>query len=662
MIRLMKKILLFLSISAIALTGFSQDSYLISTKKLKCEVSKTLWGLFFEDINRAADGGIYAEMVENRSFDFPKPMTAWETWNARGRGVRDGIFMVINQSAMNPADPKYMRVTTEERDTVGLVNAGFDEGMAFKKGLAYTLTLRYRQVKPGQHLRVFLFNSKNLSVGRLSVQLVAPNDNDWHTQQVSITPTDTASRGKLLVIFEGKGQLDLDRVSLFPTDTWKNKPGGLRADLVQKLADLHPGFLRFPGGCIVEGNQILHRYQWKHTIGNLENREMVQSIWADDVPDRQTPDYMESFGLGFYEYFQLCEDIKAEPLPIVNAGLSCQFDAAEVVPTNELEPYITDALDLIEFANGDTSTYWGKRRAALGHPAPFNMHLLGVGNENWGPQYAEHLKLFTDRIKSKYPDIKLVNATGYSRNIPVFTYMDSVLRKRQADIIDEHFYDTPKWFMDNSGRYDSYDRSGPKIFVGEYAAQSDRIGSMKNKNNLLTALAEACFMTGIERNADVVTMASYAPLFAHVTGWQWTPNLIWFDNAKSYNTPNYWVQYLFSNNKGTDVVPILLNNKAIAGQDSTWASAVVDKNTHELIIKMVNMAGKSSSKSIKLDVAVSGEATLTSLVNNNLEVVNTIEEPEKIKPEIKTVSVKGKQITFIAGPYSFNVLKVKLNN
>jgi len=636
----------------------AQDSYVVKTKNPKIPVPSTLWGLFFEDINRAADGGVYAEMVENRSFDFPKPMTAWQFWPRPY--LRDGILMVINQSAENEADPKYMRVTTGARDTVGLVNSGFDEGMAFKKGLRYTLTLRYRQVSPGIHVRVFLFNTQNRPVAQHSVTLAAPADRDWHDQQVTVTPADSATRGKLLVIFEGKGQLDLDRVSLFPTDTWKGRPGGLRADLVQKLADLHPGFLRFPGGCIVEGNQIVHRYQWKHTIGRPEDRQMVQSIWADDVPDRQTPDYMESFGLGFYEYFQLCEDIGAEPLPIVNAGLSCQFDAAEVVPVNELEPYITDALDLIEFANGDSTTFWGRRRAAMGHPKPFGMHMLGVGNENWGPQYAEHLAIFTKRIKDKYPNIKLVNATGYSRNIPVFTYMDSVLRARRADIIDEHFYDTPKWFMDNSNRYDSYDRKGPKIFVGEYAAQSYRIGSMKNKNTLYTALSEACFMTGIERNADVVSMASYAPLFAHVTGWQWTPNLIWFDNAKSYVTPNYWVQYLFSNNKGTDVVPILKDGKVVCGKDSCWASAVIDRNSRELIIKLVNVSGKPKTEKISIDARVEATGSLTHLADENAGIVNTINHPDNIKPETSIISVNSNTISFTALPYSFNIIKTKL--
>lgn len=636
-------------------SSHAQSTYMVHTKQVVAPVPKTLWGLFFEDINRAADGGVYAEMVENRSFDFPKPMTAWDTWPSNR--LRDGIFLVMNQSAENPADPKYMRVTTKATDTVGLMNSGFDEGMAFKKGLPYTFTLRYRQKEPSIHVRIFLFSAKNRVLARTSLAL--KDNREWTNQEVNITPTDTTDGGKLLVIFEGKGQIDVDRISLFPTDIWKNRPGGLRADLVQKLSDLHPGFLRFPGGCIVEGNQIVHRYQWKHTIGPLEDRQMVQSIWADDVPDRQTPDYMESFGLGFYEYFQLCEDIGAEPLPIINCGMSCQFDAAEVVPTNELEPYIGDALDLIEFANGDTSTYWGYKRAQLGHPKPFNMHLLGVGNENWGPQYAEHLKLFTERLKAKYPDMKLVCATGYSRNIPVFKYMDSVNRANHADIQDEHFYDTPKWFMDNSNRYDSYDRNGPKIFVGEYAAQSDRIGSMRNKNNLLTALSEACFMTGIERNAGVVSMASYAPLFAHVTGWQWTPNLIWFNNEKSYATPNYWVQYLFSNNKGTDVVPLTQNGKAVEGQDSTWASAVLDRDKHELIIKLVNMSGKAKAESFKLDQSVSG-GTITSLANGNLQIENSLAKPDNIKPGTIELKAKGKTISFSVQPYSLNIIKLKL--
>src|SRR5579859_1610745 len=605
-----------------------QGTYMVQTKVKKAVISPTLWGLFFEDINRAADGGIYAEMVKNRSFDYPKPMTGWSTWP--DRRLRDGIFIITNQMAENTADPKYMTVTIRSGDTVGLMNEGFG-GMAAKNGVPYALTVRYRQVEGKIRLRAFLFNSQNRPIGHTDIDLL-PARNDWQEQIVDLLPTDSTAKGKLLVVFEGEGKLDVDRVSLFPTDTWKGRPGGLRADLVQRLADLHPGFLRFPGGCIVEGNQLVHRYQWKHTIGPLQDRELVQSIWADDVPERQTPDYMESFGLGFIEYFQLCEDIGAAPLPIVNCGMSCQFDAAEVTPFNELEPYIQDAVDLVEFANGGPDTKWGAKRVALGHPAPFHMTMMGIGNENWGPQYAERLALFTREIKDKYPDIRLVGATGYSPDIPVFKYMDSVLRASHADIIDEHFYNKPEWFLKNAKRYDYYDRKGPKIFLGEYAAQSDHIGSMKNVNNLETALAEAAFMTGIERNADVVTMASYAPLFAHATDWQWTPDLIWFDNGGNYVTPNYYVQQMFSLNRGTASVVIVDEGQPVCGQDSCWATASIDSIAGELILKIVHPAGKTVSRKIVLsDARFVGTAKLSTLAGDPGKV-NSMELPEGIAP------------------------------
>ena len=637
----------------------AQEIYTVHTNAIGAKVPATLWGIFFEDINRAADGGIYAEMVENRSFDFPQPMTAWTTW-PKPR-LRDGIFVVVNQSAEDPADPKYLAIDLRAGDTVGLINSGFDEGMAFEKDSSYLLTLRYRQAGQGIHCRVYLMSGTGKIVGRTKPELSFSSLSDWHEQQVKIIASDSATHGKLLVVFEGSGQIEVDRISLFPTDTWKGRAQGLRKDLVQALKELHPGFLRFPGGCIVEGNQIVHRYQWKHTIGPLEDRQMVQSIWADDVPDRPTPDYMESFGLGFYEYFQLSEDIGAAPLPILNCGMSCQFDAAEVVPTSELEPYITDALDLIEFANGDTTTTWGARRASLGHPGSFHLTMLGVGNENWGPQYAERLQLFTARIKEKYPDTKLICATGYSRNIPVFTYMDSVLRKRKADIIDEHFYETSKWFMQNATRYDSYDRSGPKIFVGEYAAQSDRIGSQKNVNNWLTALSEAAFMTGIERNADVVSMASYAPLFAEINGWQWTPNLIWFDNSRCYRTPNYFIQQLFSMNKGSAVVSLLKDGQPITGQDSCWASAVTGPSNRELIIKIVNMSASEKTRQIQLaDRAASGPMTATTLASPDLGAVNSLDQPAAIAPGSTTIPVKGHQIEWTLPGYSLTVLRIPL--
>jgi len=650
----MKKILIVIVSLACAAFCHAQEIYHVQTSMIKASIPQTLWGLFFEDINRGADGGVYAELVKNRSFDFPKPMTGWKSWPTQH--LRDGIFTITDDMGANAKNPKFLAVSTQTGDIVGLMNAGYD-GMAFKKGLPYTFTLRYKQVQTGVHVKVSLFNSSKV-IAQESIQLNA-SSNDWQEQQLTITPNDTARNGGVLVMFEGEGKLDVDRISLFPTDTWKHQPGGLRNDLVQKLADLKPGFLRFPGGCIVEGNQLVHRYQWKNTVGPLEDRLLVQSIWADDVPARQTPDYMETFGLGFLEYFELCEDIGAAPLPIINCGMSCQFDAAEVVPLSQLKPFIQDALDLIEFANGDTATVWGKKRKQYGHPAPFNMQLLGVGNENWGPQYAERLALFTEAIKAKYPYVKIVGATGYSRNEPVFKYMDSVLRVRHADIIDEHFYSTPEWFYQNSNRYDSYDRKGPKIFVGEYAAQSDHIGSMDNKNNLKSALSEAAFMTGIERNADVVSMASYAPLFAHVTGWQWTPNLIWFDNSSSYNTPNYYVQQMFSLNKGTDVVPVTLDGKSIQGQDSIWASAVIDKNTHELIIKIVNANPSPRQKTIVLDDQKNGGGVITTL-SGGLDQMNSLEKPGMIKPVAEPIAVTKGKLEVTLQPYSMNVIRISM--
>ncbi len=361
------------------------------------------------------------------------------------------------------------------------------------------------------------------------------------------------------------------------------------------------------------------------------------------------------------EYFQLCEDMHAEPLPILNCGMSCQFDAAEVVPVEQMDPYVQDALDLIEFANGDGKTKWGARRISLGHPQPFNLKMIGVGNENWGPQYVERMQLFTKKIKAKYPEMQIITSTGYSPN-PQFRYMDSVLRKLQVDIIDEHYYQTSNWFLSNAGKYDHYDRKGPKNILGEYACHSVRIGSPDNKNTQLCALAEAAFMTGLERNSDIVTMAAYAPLFAHVKDWQWTPNLIWFDNDTSYNTPSYYVQQLFAINNGTHSISLTLNNKPVNGQDSIWASAAIDNTTGELIIKIVNPSGTSKNKQISLPELKTKKltGTVTTLASNDPSAVNTINAPETVAPKTKNLTATNKKLSLQLEPYSFKVIKIKI--
>ena len=633
------------------------DAFVVKAGEIKAPIQPTMWGIFFEDINMGADGGIYAELVKNRSFEFLKPLMGWKVL---GKPQTEGDFVVENRNPSNTANPRFLHVTLHDakKGSIGLNNEGF-KGMGVKSGLRYYFSVKYRQ--PGNiKMWVELVKGNGESLGTAQVPTTATGD-DWKHDSVSFQSTATDPKASMNVWFEGNGAIDLDMISLFPEDTWKHRPGGMRADMIQLLADMKPGFIRFPGGCIVEGFDLSQRYQWKKTIGPLEDRQLIINRWNLEFAHRPSPDYFQTFGLGFFEYFQLAEDIGAEPLPILNCGMACQFNSAEVVPTSQLDPYVQDALDLIEFANGDASTPWGKRRADLGHPAPFNLKMMGVGNENWGPQYLERLKIFTKSIKAKYPDFKLVNSSGTDPNGERFDYLNTALRGMKADIIDEHYYRRPEWFLQNAARYDNYDRNGSKIFAGEYAAQSDRTVSVNNKNNWQTAVAEAAFMTGMERNAGVVVMASYAPLFANAEGWQWTPDLIWVDNLRTYGTPNYYVQKLFSVNKGTHVVPVLWNNETIAGKDSLYASAALDKTTNEVIIKVVNASGKPQSHAVQISgVKKLQPSARLWVLNAGLNDVNSFTTPTQVAPTDKEVSLKGNQLQLSLEPYSLNVVRIKL--
>jgi alpha-L-arabinofuranosidase len=534
--------------------------------------------------------------------------------------------------------------------------------MGIKKDLRYDFSVMYRQQQPGvKKLHIELISPEEKIMGE-SVLLPQASDKEWHKQNISLIANATEKNARLKLWFEGEGSIDLDMISLFPSDTWKSRPGGLRADMVQMLADMKPGFVRFPGGCIVEGFDLSQRYQWKKTIGPVENRQLLINRWNFEFAHRPTPDYFQTFGLGFFEYFQLSEDIGAEALPILNCGMACQFNTAEVVPLDELDPYVQDALDLIEFANGDVNTHWGKIRAGLGHPAPFNLKMLGIGNENWGPQYLERLAVFTKAIKEKYPEIKLINSAGTDPSGDRFDYLNDALRKNSADLIDEHYYRPPQWFLQNASRYDNYPRNGSKVFAGEYAAQSDRIASAKNVNSLATALSEAAFMTGLERNADVVTMASYAPLFAHAEAWQWTPDLIWTNNLHVYGTPDYYVQKLFSIYKGSKVVSITSNNEVVAGQDSLYASAVVDDAENELIIKLVNVSAKPQNCMFNIEGAKRPfkNGKLIVLRSNDLNNKNSFDQPQLVTPEETVLPINNKKISLGIAPYSFSVLRIKL--
>ncbi len=637
-----------------------KDKIVVKFDQPTAAVQPTMWGIFFEDINMGADGGLYAELVKNRSFEFYNPLMGW---TISGNHHTEGDMLVINRQEANTANPRFLRVNSlyDSKGDLDITNEGF-RGMGIKEGVGYSFSVMYRQQQPGVKLNIELVSAAGAIIGSASLT-PAVDKSTWQKQSVSFKATATEPKARLNIRFEGKGTIDLDMISLFPQDTWKNRPGGMRADMVQKLADLKPGFIRFPGGCIVEGHDLAVRYQWKKTIGPLEERQLIVNRWNTEFGHRPAPDYFQSFGLGFFEYLQLAEDIGAAPLPILNCGMACQFNTAEVVPLDQLGPYVQDALDLIEFANGSTASGWGKVRAGLGHPAPFNLKMMGVGNENWGPQYVERVKIFTKAIKEKYPDFKLINSSGTDPDGARFDYLNGELRTMKADFIDEHYYRRPEWFLANAKRYDNYDKNGSKVFAGEYAAQSDKTVSVDNKNNWQTAIAEAAFMTGLERNAGVVQMASYAPLFAHVDGWQWTPDLIWVDNLRTYGTPNYFVQKLFSTNKGTNVVPIEMNNKEIAGEDSLYASATIDKNTNELIIKLVNASGKEKSSSLLLNGTgkLSNEGAVTVLRGNSLEKVNSFSNPTEVSPVTKSIQIKGKNLDVVLEPYSFSVIKIPVS-
>lgn len=635
----------------------AEHQFVVDADNPVAPIQPTMYGIFFEDINFAADGGIYAELVKNRSFEFFDPLMGWRQPSSDRFSMNDqsGFASAIRHGD-DSANQVFLRATVKGDQGYRLVNNGF-RGMGLKEGLPHAFSLQARQPEGKTTLHVELLDTADNVLAHAPIEIAGA---DWATYTTELTPSATAMKGKLQIRFEGKGVVDLDMVSLFPTDTWKGRTKGMRADLVQLLADLNPGFLRFPGGCIVEGRTLARRYQWKKTVGDIEEREGLINRWNTEFSHRLTPDYFQSFGLGFFEYFQLAEDMGAEPLPILSCGIACQFNTGELVPMDELDPYVNDALDLIEFANGPVDSPWGRVRSEMGHPEPFDMKYIGIGNEQWGPEYIERYKVFEEAIKSRYPEMIIVSGSGPFPDGEMFEYGWEELKKLRTEIVDEHYYRPPDWFLENADRYDSYDRNGPKVFAGEYAAQSVAIASPENRNNWNCALAEAAFMTGLERNADVVHLTSYAPLLAHADAWQWTPDLIWFNNLESYGTPNYYVQKLFSTNPGTHVLRITEDGQAIIGEKGVYATAALDAETNEIIYKVVNAT--DTEQNIRIEVeggkTTADTGTLTVLASEDPEAENSFEAPRNIYPVEREVSFAGEETSFVAAPLSVSVLRV----
>jgi len=604
----------------------------IDAGKPGAKINPQMWGLFFEDINFGADGGLYAELVKNRNFSFPEPLTGWQKLSpSKARGQ----ISVLADDPFAVHHPRYLRMQSQGTDVFGVANEGF-RGIGLNAGEGYDLSLRLRCVSGTPVLRVALYAENGTLLDLTRLENLAGS---WELRKAVLRPSATDAKAKLYLLMEGAGAIDIDHVSLFPQATWKGRPGGLRADMVQALADMKPGFLRFPGGCIVEGSELDKRYQWKNTIGPVDERPLLINRWNYEFLHRPAPDYFQTFGLGFYEYFLLCEDIGAAPLPILNCGMACQFNSGELAPMDQLDPYVQDALDLIEFANGDADSEWGAKRAAMGHPAPFNLTMLGIGNEQWGPQYIERLAVFVKAFRAKHPEIRLIASAGPEPADDRFKYLWPEFRALGVDIVDEHCYARPNWFFDNTHRYDGYDRNGPKV-------------SPNNANDLECALSEAAYMTGLERNADVVDMASYAPLFAHREGWQWTPDLIWVDNLALVKTANYYVQQLFCTNRGDVVLPVTV-------PDGVFANAVRENETGDIIVKVVNRGADFVPATFALNGAVPMAASQIVLASGSLADRNSFETPDKVTPFRSAVTVIGDAVGLRLLPQSFTVLRIK---
>ena len=614
-------------------------------------ISPQMFGVFFEDINFAADGGLYPELVKNRSFEFQEPFTGWHAilgFSEKGIAPPKGELSIRTDAPLNATNPHYMRVRAYEPG-YGFYNTGF-RGMGIQSGAGYRFSAYVRSEGP-KTIRAILRDAAGHEIGNGKLEGFAGT---WKRYETIIRAGATVQKAQLFLFVDGPGSVDLDMVSLYPMDTWKGRPNGLRKDLVQLLYDMHPGFVRFPGGCIVEGRQLLTRYRWKTTVGDIAERTTIINRWNDEFDHRPAPDYFQSFGLGFYEYFRLAEDIGARPLPILNCGMACQFNSSETAALDQLDEYVRDALDLIDFANGPVTSPWGKLRAQMGHPEPFHLEMIGVGNEQWGPKYIERYKIFAAALKSKHPEIKLVVAAGPSPSGETFDNLWSAWRDLKADIVDEHYYMNPEWFLTNTSRYDKYDRSGPEVFAGEYAAQSVGTTSPNNRNNWKTAIAEAAFMTGLERNGDVVRMASYAPLLAHVDAWQWTPDAIWFDNLHSYGTPNFYVQGVFASNVGTRILPT-----SPQAENGLYTSATLDERSHELIVKAINKSATERSATIHINgMSASGTAKVTTLKSVDLEGENSFDHPTAIAPVASTIETQSGEISAHLLPYSINVYRV----
>jgi alpha-N-arabinofuranosidase len=633
------------------------------------KISTDLFGLFFEDINYAADGGLYAELVQNRSFEYsPADNRQWNSfsyWEYITPGFSYGTFNIETNTPVHTHNPHYAVLNIEHigtvpdqtgkstqpvsittgRPGVGIKNPGFGN-IITKTGEQYNFSMFAKQLS---HLPVDLYISLQTTKGKVLAETkITVNKKLWNKYDASLTVTEGNDSTQIVLLAVSKGKLAMDVISLFPANTFKKRQNGLRADLSQLLADMKPAFIRFPGGCLVHGDGLGNMYRWKNTIGPVEQRVEQKNLWG----------YHQTVGLGYYEYFRFCEDIGAKPLPVLPAAVSCQNSGGtwriggtgqQALPMDEMNEYIQEILDLVEWANGAATSVWGSKRAAAGHPAPFHLQYIGIGNEDKiTPEFEQRFQIISKAVKAKHPEITIIGTSGPFHSGEDFDKGWKLANQLNVPVVDEHYYVQPDWLIKNQYRYDSYDRKQGKVYLGEYASWGNRLEN---------AIAEALFMTGLERNGDVVSMASYAPLFAKNNFTQWKTDMIFFDNSSYYLTPNYHIQKMFSTNSGDYYIDnVITKNNA----DSLLAgSCVYDSKSGSIILKLVN-AGKES-KNMKIDLSVfdkiNPEAAKTIITGRN-EAANSFENPKMIEPVMSTYNV-SKHFDYMAPGVSLTVIRIK---
>jgi alpha-L-arabinofuranosidase len=607
------------------------------------KISDMLVGVFFEDINYAADGGLYAELLQNRDFEYAlsdkeghdKTWNSTKAWHLNGDAA---TFSIDSVSPIHPNNP-YYAVLKIDKVGAGLVNEGYD-GIAIKAGEKYNFSVFVSNPdKKSKKLIVRMIGKNGENYGETTV---SASSSGWKKLEAVLIAKQTATDAQLEIVPQTAGSIALDMISLFPEKTFKGHANGLRPDLAQTIADIHPRFMRFPGGCVAHGDGLGNIYRWKNTVGPLESRKPQKNLWG----------YHQTAGLGYFEYFQFCEDINAEPLPVIAAGVPCQNSATGGagqqggVPMCDMDNYVQDVLDLIEWANGDVKTKWGRIRAEAGHPQPFNLKYVGIGNEDLIDDiFEERFTMIYKAVKEKHPEITVIGTVG-----PTFEGTDyvegwKIATKLQVPVVDEHYYQSPGWFINNQDYYDKYDRSKSKVYLGEYASWGSAV---------YNALAEALYLTSLERNGDVVSMASYAPMLAREGHTQWNPDLIYFNSSEVKPTVNYFVQQLYGQNSGDTYLKseVKLSDKNESVGKRVAVSVVRDSKTDDLIVKMVNM----------LPVAVNTQVELKGIDGVLLSATRTVltgtPDDKEARPVTSNIAVSNDFPCFLPA-YSFTLIRIK---